>query len=110
MSASTRMQPFPNGASFDRWGFNNCERCSKGFDDERGGANSPCSLENALMLAAGGNGLIRVEIAERIGLDGEGLAERCKEFHEEGTPPPVVDHPAQVVAFGEPRRAAGGGA
>lgn len=56
-------KPFSNGTQFMGWKWNNCARCTRGYDNN----NWHCDIEYALDLAYVTTGYVPDEIANRMG-------------------------------------------
>ena len=78
---------FPNGTSFMMWRDRNCDRCKKGYNEDKhpSGQNHDCPIEQAISVASMLDGTLqpenREEIARRLKWDGETYLEHdCPEF------------------------------
>jgi hypothetical protein len=63
-------KPFSNGSEYHEWRDNNCDLCKLGFDDTKG--NYKCKYERALDHAYFGDGCVRVDYLEVMGLHEDG--------------------------------------
>lgn len=59
-----KVRPFSNGSEYSAWTAANCEKCAKGWREDR---EATCEIEIALLVAYFDDGMIDASIRERMG-------------------------------------------
>ena len=70
-------RPFSNGSEYHEWRDNNCDLCKRGFDEDTG--RYKCKYEQSLDKASFGDGTVRVDYLEVMGL-GEAGSGNCSNY------------------------------
>ena len=76
-----RFAPFSNLTAFCSWQSNNCDRCCRYSNVSSVRKNAKCKLAFDLDFACVDDGTISLETAEKIGLEGGYLKNRCNDFN-----------------------------
>ncbi len=74
------IRPFSNGTQFMDWTAANCDRCAKAADRDNPPRRCPCDIEQALLEACMGDGMIPLPIADRMGRDQGRYNWKCGEW------------------------------
>lgn len=82
MTDKNRVLPFSNGFEFMYWREQNCDICIKDclYNPETGQYEVKCDIEEAISLAAVGDGMIDKALAERANLPFCCIMTTCLEF------------------------------
>lgn len=103
MSDTDRVVPFSNGSEYMRWTSMNCDRCTRGYDDEKNEAH--CPIEDALSHASVFDDTIPIDLARRGGFTRPWREQAlCPEFERLGDDPavaPIRPLPGQLELFPE---------
>lgn len=78
---SNRVMPFSNGTEFMRWQERNCLQCCRYSNVSSKRSNAKCKLAFDLDFACIDDGTISSKTANKIGLVGNYLKDKCNDFN-----------------------------